>query len=185
MKMLPKVILASALLMLSQFSFAANESSPNVSATKLAVVNVNFVLQNMPQAIDASKLFEQEFIPQQESLKNMAMDLESKQQDLQKNQLVMTDAQKQAAQRDITNMSRDLQRKQNDMQEQINIRRNESMMSLQKLVNEAINQIGKEQKLDLVLYDGIAYTNPKLDITKQVLAYLEAAYKSKRENFNK
>jgi outer membrane protein len=82
-------------------------------------------------------------------------------------------------------MVREIQRKQSDLQELVNIKRNAELGKLQNLVNQAIKTIGKKQGFDLILYDGIAYTNNRLDITKSVLAYLKKAYSTKRSGFNK
>ncbi len=97
----------------------------------------------------------------------------------------MSESQKVTAEREISMMTRDIQRKRNDIQELVNIRRNEELASLQSLVNQAIKEIGKQQKFDLILYEGIAYTNNRLDITQSVLEYLEKEYQKKRANFNK
>lgn len=153
-------------------------------SAKLGVVNVALLLEKAPQAQAAGKNLEKEFGPQQSELKQLAKQLEQKQQAFQKNQLVMSDTQKLTAEREISMMSRDIQRKRNDIQELVNIRRNEELASLQNLVNKAIREIGKQEKYDLILYEGIAYTNDRLDITQTVLEYLQKEFQKKRKNFN-
>jgi len=153
-------------------------------SVKLGVVNVGMLLEKAPQAQAAGKSLEKEFGPQQTELKRMAAKLEQMQQDYQKNQLILSESQKAASEREITMMTRDIQRKRNDIQELINIRRNEELASLQNEVNKAIRIIGEQQAYDLILYEGIAYTNNRLDITEAVLKYLEKEYRSKRDNFN-
>lgn len=170
-------LIGSIVLMTSINSFA--------ESTKLGVVNVRMLLEKAPQAQAAGKNLEKEFGPQQADIKKLAKQLEKKQQDYKKNQLVLTDSQKVASEREISMMTRDIQRKRNDIQELVNIRRNEELASLQSLVNQAIKEIGKQQKFDLILYEGIAYTNNRLDITQNVLNYLENEYQKKRANFNK
>jgi len=153
-------------------------------SVKLGVVNVGMLLEKAPQAQAAGKSLEKEFGPQQTELKRMAAKLEQMQQDYQKNQLILSESQKAASEREITMMTRDIQRKRNDIQEVVNIRRNEELASLQNEVNKAIRIIGEQQAYDLILYEGIAYTNNRLDITEAVLKYLEKEYRSKRDNFN-
>ncbi|NCN42977.1 MAG: molecular chaperone Skp [Piscirickettsiaceae bacterium CG_4_9_14_3_um_filter_43_564] len=153
-------------------------------SVKLGVVNVGMLLEKAPQAQAAGKSLEKEFGPQQTELKRMAAKLEQMQQDYQKNQLILSESQKAASEREITMMTRDIQRKRNDIQELVNIRRNEELASLQNEVNKAIRIIGEQQAYDLILYEGIAYTNNRLDITEAVLKYLEKEYRSKRDNFN-
>lgn len=153
-------------------------------SVKLGVVNVGMLLEKAPQAQAAGKSLEKEFGAQQTELKRMAAKLEQMQQDYQKNQLILSESQKAASEREITMMTRDIQRKRNDIQELVNIRRNEELASLQNEVNKAIRIIGEQQAYDLILYEGIAYTNNRLDITEAVLKYLEKEYRSKRDNFN-
>lgn len=152
---------------------------------KLGVVNVGLLLEKAPQAQAATQNLEKEFGPQNNELKKLGKKLEKKQKDFQKNQLVLSEAQRLSAEREINMMARDIQRKRNDIQELINIRRNEELASLQNLVNKAIKEIGKQQEFDLILYEGIAYTNNRLDVTQSVLDYLEQEYRKKRSNFNK
>lgn len=152
---------------------------------KLGVVNVGLLLEKAPQALAASQKLEQEFGSQQQDLKKLAKKLEQKQSDYQKNKLVMSETQKVATEREINMMTRDIQRKRNDIQELVNIRRNEELASLQNVVNQAIKEIGKQEGFDLILYEGIAYTNNRLDVTQKVLNYLQEDYKKQRSGFNK
>lgn len=164
--------------------FLVLSASVQAQAVKLGVVNVGLLLEKAPQAQAAGKSLEKEFGPQQAELKNMAAKLEQMQKAYQKNQLILSESQKAASEREITMMTRDIQRKRNDIQELVNIRRNEELASLQNEVNKAIREIGKQNAYDLILYEGIAYTNNGLDITEEVLKYLEKEYRSKRANFN-
>lgn len=171
-------------LMLASLSLA-----PIVSAAdkpiKLGIVNVDLLLKQSPQARAATKSLEKEFAPQQAALRKSAKVLQKKQANYKKNQIVLSEVQKSTAQREISMMVREIQRKQSDLQELVNIKRNAELGKLQRLVNKAIKTIGKKQGFDLILYDGIAFTNNRLDITKSVLAYLKKAYSTKRSGFNK
>ncbi|KUJ72098.1 OmpH family outer membrane protein [Thiomicrospira sp. WB1] len=150
----------------------------------IAVVNVGLLLEQAPQAQAAGQNLEKEFAPQQAELEKMAQQLEKKKQAFDKNQAVMSDAQKAASEREMTMLSRDIQRKRSDIQELVNIRRNEELSKIQETVNDAIKRIGKESAYDLILYEGIAYTSERLDITQDVLNYLKKAHESKRSSFN-
>ncbi len=152
---------------------------------KLGVVNVAMLLEKAPQAIAASKKLEQEFLPQQKTLQKLVADLNKKQTTYAKNKLVMSESQKQAKERELALLSREVQRKQNDIQELLNLRRNEELAQIQKLVNQAIKKVGQAEHFDLILYEGIAYTNNRLDVTQKVLAYLEKVNKQQKTEFNK
>ena len=115
----------------------------------------------------------------------MAAKLEKQQADYQKNKAVMSDAQKITKEREISMLTREIQRRRNDVQELLNLRRNEELAKLQGIVNEAIKTIGKKQDFDLILYEGIAYTNDRIDITKDVLDHLVKMNQQQRSEFNK
>jgi outer membrane protein len=155
------------------------------SSVKLGVVNVALLLEQAPQAKSASARLEKEFAPQQAELKSLAGKLEKKQSTYQKNKSVMSDSQKVTKEREIAMLTREIQRRRNDIQELINLRRNEELADLQNLVNDAIKEIGQKQAYDLILYEGIAYTNNRIDVTADVLKHLKAVSKKQRSEFNK
>lgn len=171
-------------IVLSVVSFASWVQAAEATPTKLGVVNVGLLLEQAPQAKQASANLEKEFSPQQNELKAVAKQLEQKQQDYQKNKMLLTEAQQATKEREITMITREVQRKQNDIQEMVNIRRNEELAKLQGLVNQAIKEIGQQQQFDLILYEGIAYTNNRVDITQAVLDYLKKLSNEKRAGFN-
>lgn len=152
---------------------------------KLGVVNVALLLEQAPQAKTADKRLKKEFAPQQTELQTLGSKLEKMQTKYQKNQMVMSASQKVTQEREVTMLTREIQRRRNDVQELLNIRRNEELAKLQNVVNDAIKAIGEKKGFDLILYEGIAYTNNRIDITKDVLGYLNTVNDKKRSEFNK
>ena len=172
------------LIVFSMIAFNFNASA-NASPAKIGVVNVALLLEQAPQAKNASAELEKEFSPQQAELKVLANKLEKQQNDYQKNQSVMSEGQQMTKEREMTMMSREIQRRRNDIQELLNLRRNEELAKLQSIVNDSIKAIGKQQSFDLILYEGIAYTNDRVDVTQDVLKHLESVSKKQRSEFNK
>lgn len=173
-----KLTLAAVALAFATSSFAT-------TGVKLGVVNVALLLEQAPQAKSATASLEKEFSPQQAELKSLASKLEKQQTDYQKNKTVMSDAQKISKEREVSMLTREIQRRRNDVQELLNLRRNEELAKLQNIVNESIKTIGKKQGFDLILYEGIAYTNDRIDVTKDVLDHLKIVNKQQRSEFNK
>jgi len=165
--------------------FSVSTVSVAESTLKLGVVNVGLLLEKAPQARQASSNLEREFAPQQTELKNSAKRLEKKRADYQKNKMLLTNAQRTTEEREISMLTREIQRRQNDIQELVNIRRNEELAKLQSIVNQAIKAIGRQNDFDLILYEGIAFTNNSLDVTQDVLGYLKENHAKNRSGFNK
>jgi outer membrane protein len=155
------------------------------TAVKVGVVNVGLLLEQSPQAKEASSALEREFSPQQKELIDLNNELEQKQANLRRNALAMSEAQQAASERDISMLAREIQRKRNDIQELLNIRRNEELAKLQNLVNGAIQEIGSSQGFDLILYEGIAYTNQRIDLTQAVLDHLNKQSDKQTTGFNR
>ncbi|WP_028486556.1 OmpH family outer membrane protein [Thiomicrorhabdus chilensis] len=170
---------------LAAFLLALTLTAKAESSVKLGVVNVALLLEQAPQAKDASANLEKEFAPQQAELKALASKLEKKQNDYQKNKAVMSESQQMTKEREMAMMTREIQRRRNDIQELLNLRRNEELAKLQTLVNDSIKAIGKQQAFDLILYEGIAYTNNRLDVTQDVLKHLQQVSQKQRADFNK
>lgn len=158
--------------------------SAQAEEVKVRVVNVAKLLDQAPQAKEASAALEREFAPQQRELNKLNDEIDKLAKEYEKNKAVMSESQREARERDIVMKKRDLQRRRNDVQELLNIRRNEELSKLQDLVNMAIKAVGEREGFDLILYDGIAYTRDSIDITPIVLNYL-ANEADKRKNINK
>jgi len=166
----------------SLFSFNLALAS---SSAKIGVVNVGLLLEQSPQARAASGALEREFSPQQKELIDLNNQLEQKQATLRRNALAMSETQQAATEREISMLAREIQRKRNDIQELLNIRRNEELARLQNQVNIAIQEIGSSQNYDLILYEGIAYTNQRMDLTQAVLDHLTKQFEKQGTGFNR
>ncbi len=154
-------------------------------AAKVGVVNVNLLIEQAPQAKAASKRLEQEFAPQQKQLQQLVQKLEKLRKAYQKNKLALSAEQAAAKEREIALLTREIQRRRADIQELVNLRRNEELAKLQALINQAIREIGRKEHYDLILYDGIAFSSPRIDLTQKILAYLKTLHKERKAALNK
>ena len=66
----------------------------------------------------------------------------------------------------------DAKRDERELREDIDIRRREEINELQTKVNKTIEEIAKDQSFDLIMYQGVAYASPKIDITDQIIKAL-------------
>ncbi|MBS0601020.1 MAG: OmpH family outer membrane protein, partial [Proteobacteria bacterium] len=70
-----------------------------------------------------------------------------------------------------------VKRAQDEFREDFNIRRNEEMAKLQKLIQDAITALAQEERYDLVLNDGaVIFASEAVDITDKVLKRLSAVH---------
>ena len=86
--------------------------------------------------------------------------------------MTMSESERSKKQKEIQALKIDAQRTEREVREDIDLRRREEIAKVQKQVNVAVEKVAKEQKYDLVLYQGVAYAGKKVDITAIVIKAL-------------
>jgi outer membrane protein len=141
---------------------------------RIAVVNYGELLQESPQAKAAVATLRAEFAPKQRSLQAEANQLKLKEDNLKKNEATMTQDQRDQAQLDLRERYQDLARKQSEIQDDVNTRRNQLMSQLQQTLLQVVQNYARQQKYDLVLAEGVIYSDSTLDITPAILSALKS-----------
>lgn len=139
---------------------------------KIGYVNAVKVIEEAPQAAAALKKLEAEFGPRDKKLVELQGRIKKIEEDLQKNALVVKEADRRSREQELNGLKRDLRRATQEFREDYNLRRNEELAALQKLVQRAIAELAKQEAYDLVLNEGVLYAGPKTDITEKVLRRL-------------
>ena len=86
----------------------------------------------------------------------------------------MSDVERRRFDRRIRDQRRELKRAQDEFREDFNIRRNEELGKLQKLVYQAIVNLAETEGFDLIVNDGaVIFASKQVDITDKVLTRLK------------
>ncbi len=141
---------------------------------RIAVVNYAELIQQSPQAKAADAALRAEFAPKERSLQAAANVLKAKEDTLKKNEATMTQDQRDQAELDLRESYQDLSRKQSEIQDDVNTRRNELMSELQNTLVQVVQNYARQQKYDLVLAEGVIYSDSTLDITPAILSALKS-----------
>ena len=76
--------------------------------------------------------------------------------------------------RQVINKRRDVARRDSDYRDNINVRRNEEMAKLQKMIGDEIINLAKEANYDIILNDiGVFYVSERADLSPQVITRLQ------------
>lgn len=143
--------------------------------SKLGYVDAVKLVETAPQGKQALKKLEDEFGEREQALvviRNNAVEIE---QDLQKNALVMSEGDQASKTKELRELERSLQRQQRELREDYNLRRNEELAKLQKIVTLAVIDIAKEQGYDLIVQQAVWFS-PETDMTEQVLQRLSQMF---------
>ena len=75
--------------------------------------------------------------------------------------------------RRIRDAQRDLGRRQNEFIEDLNLRRNEELGNLQRVLLQEIQAFARNSNYDLIIGEGVVYASQAVDITGEILEILE------------
>ena len=156
------------------FSIAvlALPAAPAVAEGKIGFVNTERIMRESAPAQRAQKKIEGEFMKRDQELTRIAEQLKRMQEDVEKNAVTMTEAQRRVKERELGDMDRDFQRKRREFQEDLNQRRNEELAQVLEQANRSIRAIAEQEKFDIIFQDAV-YANPRIDLTERVIKTLE------------
>lgn len=164
---LPIVVIA--LVALTLLAGAARVSAAEL---KIGYVNTVKVIEEAPQGVAALKKLEAEFGPRDKELVQLQNRITVLGDELVKNTPPLKDSERAVRERQLLALKRELKRATQEFREDYNLRRNEELATLQKLVQRSITELAKQEGYDLVFNEGVLYAGPKTDITEKVLRKL-------------
>lgn len=140
---------------------------------KIGYVSVVKVIEEAPQGDAARKKLEAAFGPRDKELIASRKKIRKLEAELEKNSSELSDSQRRQKERQLISLRRRLKQAAQEFREDYNLRRNEELAILQKIVYKAIVEIAKEDDYDLILQEGAIYASDKIDITEKVLEKLK------------
>lgn len=163
--MLKKVLATFLFLGLAMSAFSAE------AEIRIGFVNAQRLINDSPQAQKAKKKLEKEFEKRDQDLGRLAKQLQTMQENVEKNGPTMSESERRNKEREFNELSRDFQRKQREFREDLNLRQNEEMAAIYERVNKIIKQVAESEKFDLIVQEAV-YFSSKIDITDKVIKAL-------------
>ncbi len=148
----------------------------NASAQKIVVINSQKAVESSPQFAAIQKALEGEFTKRNKELMATQKTIKKLEDQLKKDKDVMSSAEVKRLEQDIRSRRRKLQFDLQESKDDFNMRANEERRKLIRQVIEVVQEIGKEENIDVILSDGVVYASKDADITDKVIARLKAKY---------
>ncbi len=145
---------------------------------KLGYVDAMRLLEDAPQARDATERLQREFASREEEIASAQADVMRMEDRLNRDGPVMSEAERRDMGLDVLSKKRELRRMQEEFREDVNIRRSDALGNLQELIKETIQEVGDAGGYHLIFFEGIAYADDSLDITDLVLEGLTKRYQA-------
>lgn len=146
-------------------------AQPAFAETRIGFVDIPYLIDKAPQALEAESRLEMEFAPRQAELKEQRVELDAMTDRLE-NELDLSESERGQLDRQARALERRLKRDERDFREELSIQKNTEFKQVRILVLEAIGKFGKDNDYDLIVSDGVLYANKSIDVTEEILDYL-------------
>jgi len=152
-----------------------------VTAQQLRVgyVDMKQVLDNAPQVLAGREKLDLEFRPRNETIEfqeRQVQDMDDRLQmgDLGEDARIRLD-------RELREMRRNVNRQKEDLRDELSFRRTEEVQRLEDQINQAVQEIARNNGYDLILSSPVVYADPSLDITQLILDQLRLEYEADKQ----
>jgi outer membrane protein len=147
---------------------------------RIGYVDMKQVLDNAPQVLAGREKLDLEFRPRNETIEFQERQVQDMDDRLQMGDL--TEDARVRLDRELREMRRNVARQKEDLRDELSFRRTEEVQKLEDQINQAVNEIARDNGYDLILSSPVVYADPSLDITQLILDQLRLEYEAdKRE----
>lgn len=146
---------------------------------RIAVVDPNRVVEQSPQYEAARDALQAEIEERERALREQQDQIAALQRQLEKDGALMSESEIQRLQNDIRSRTRRLKYARDEFQEDFALRQNELRTKLGRQVQEVVVELAKEKNIDLIISDGLVYSNPRIDISDLVIERLKEVFEKK------
>ena len=154
-------------------SVSAQAAEPAAALSRIGFVDIPYLIDQAPQALDAEHRLETEFAPRQAELESQRAQLAALSAKLADSTIDLSEAERVQLDRETRGLERRIKRSAQDFREELNIQKNNEFKQVRILVLEAIARFGKRNEYDLIVSDGVLYANKRIDVTERILESLK------------
>jgi len=151
---------------------AVSAADENDRASRIGFVDIPYLIDRAPQAVEAELRLETEFAPRQAELESQRAELAKLAAQLANASVELSEVELSQLDRETRGLERRIKRNEQDFREELNIQKNDEFKKVRILVLEAIGEFGREQDYDLIVSDGVLFANKRVDVTERILESL-------------
>ncbi len=142
------------------------------SGYKIGFVNTARVLKEAPQARRVEERLKAIFEPREAQLKEERQEILALEEQL-KTDADLSSNERRKLEREIRLKISQLKFLEQEFREDQNLRRNEEIRNLQKVISNVLKKQGDNGEFDLILTEGVSYVSDQIDITTETIEMLK------------
>jgi len=151
-------------------------SQATAQSLRVGYVDMKRVLDNAPQVVAGREQLDLEFRPRNEAIEFQERQAQTMDERLQSGDI--SDDARIRLERDLRETRRAVNRQKEDLRDELSFRRTEEVQKLEGQINQAVQEIARNNGYDLILSSPVVYADPSLDITDQILQQLRIEYEA-------
>lgn len=154
--------------------FSIGAVAASVDNAKIAVVDLQKIMQTSSQMKGVQAKLEKEFKPRRDKLVAMEEGLKKDMEQFKRDAAVLSQAQKKEMEKKIVATQQTFEREGQRYQQELSTAHNEAMEDLYAKIRKAISKVAEAEKFDLVLQkDAAPFSITKLDVTDLVIKQID------------
>lgn len=145
---------------------------------KVGVVNFARLLEEAPQSQASQSTLREEFSPRERDIRSQEQELKQIEERLVQSEGFMGEEERDQLERQARDLQRDLNRSKTEFNEDLNLRRNEELGKLQRMLIGEVQGYARSQSYDILISEavGVVYASTAVDITDNILEVLKTRY---------
>lgn len=168
----PTVLAILSLSILAPDVSAQDTDDESGVGSRIGFVDIPYLIDRAPQALEAEKRLEAEFAPRQAELEMQRAELARLASRLADPESADSEDEREMLDRETRGLERRIKRSEQDFREELNIQKNDEFKKVRVLVLESIASFGQQHDYDLIVSDGVLFANGRIDVTERILESL-------------
>ena len=155
------------------FLLALLVTSINAQSTKIGYIDVEKVINSLPQYQHDNDSLIQQFEPKKQQLLDLFKHIELLKENLNNVDRSINNENYQKELGNIRELEASFQKETELWQQQLNQKKYESLQKIETMINIAIEEFAISENYDLILYQNAAFVSDQVNITNQIISKIE------------
>jgi len=155
------------------FLLALLVTSINAQSIKIGYIDVEEVINSLPQYQHDNDFLIQKFEPKKQQLLDLFKHIELLKKNLNNIEVTISNETYKKELEKIKELEISFQTDTELWQQQLNQKKRESLQKIETMINLVIEKFATSEKYDLILYQNAAFVSDQINITNQIISQIE------------
>ena len=156
------------------FFFCLVNLSLNASTIKIGFIDTNQVVTSLTLYKQSTELISREFEPKKQELLDLFNHIELLRSKIDNINQTSNNESIEAELLKLSNLEMSFQQETEFWQKTMDLKKIELLNEIEMIINQPINQYANQEQFDLILYENVAFSSDKVNITDNIIELIES-----------